>query len=90
MSEHYPECPLYNHNNCKAIYSPHLCAIVRRDKTCLKKIKLPKKQKTEMVSISAIVSKKLHEKVKAYCAANKITIKSFIVDALRDKLSGIT
>ena len=57
MSEHYPECPLYNHNNCKELCSPNLCAIVRKDKTCLRKIKGPKEQKTEMVSISAIVSK---------------------------------
>ena len=88
MSEHYPECPLYNHDHCKELYSPILCAIVRKDKTCLRKIKRPKDQKTEMVAISAIVSRGLHEKVKAYCATNKITIQSLVIDALQDKLFG--
>ena len=88
MSEHYPECPLYNHNHCKALYGPDLCAIVRKDKTCLRKIKRPKEQKTEVVSISAIVSRGLHEKVKAFCATNKITIQSLITNVLQDKLSG--
>jgi hypothetical protein len=42
MSEQYPECPLYNHNNCKEFYNPKLCAIAKRDKTCLKKKGNPK------------------------------------------------
>jgi len=37
MSKKYPECPLYNHDNCKELYNPKLCAIVRKDKKCLKK-----------------------------------------------------
>ena len=37
MSEKYPECPLYKHNNCKYLDDPNVCAIVREDKTCLKK-----------------------------------------------------
>ena len=38
MSKEYPECPLYNHNNCKDLYMISVCAIVRKDKTCLKKL----------------------------------------------------
>ena len=37
MSKKHPECPLYNHDNCKEIHNPKLCAIVREDKECLKK-----------------------------------------------------
>ncbi len=36
MSKAHPECPLYNHNACKSLHLPKLCAIVREDKTCLK------------------------------------------------------
>ena len=32
MSQKYPECPLYNHSNCKDYEHPKLCAIVRKDK----------------------------------------------------------
>ena len=43
MSKKYSECPLYNHNTCKDIDNPKLCAIVRKDKVCLKKQKnIPK------------------------------------------------
>ena len=46
MSKQYPECPLYNHNNCKEIHNRKLCALVREDKICLKKIpKLVKEAK---------------------------------------------
>jgi len=27
MSKKHPECPLYNHNNCKQVYSSKICAI---------------------------------------------------------------
>jgi hypothetical protein len=37
MSKHHPECPLYNHNNCRELDNPKLCAIVRKDKVCLRK-----------------------------------------------------
>ena len=37
MSKKYPECPLYNHSNCKELDIPAICAIVREDKRCLKK-----------------------------------------------------
>ncbi len=37
MSKKYPECPLYNHSNCKDCYNPKVCAIVREDKVCVKK-----------------------------------------------------
>ena len=38
MSEQYPECPLSNHINCREIDNPKVCAIVRKDKKCLKKL----------------------------------------------------
>jgi hypothetical protein len=37
MSKNRPECPLFDHNNCKEAYIPKVCALVREDKTCLKK-----------------------------------------------------
>jgi hypothetical protein len=43
VSKQYPECPLYNHDNCRELHSPKLCAIVRKDKTCLRE--LPKNVK---------------------------------------------
>jgi len=43
MSKQYPECPLYNHANCKEIDNKKVCAIVRKDKKCLRK--LPKSAK---------------------------------------------
>jgi len=38
MSKHHPECPQHNHDNCKELHSQKVCAIVRKDKTCLKKL----------------------------------------------------
>ena len=37
MSKKYPECPLFNHLSCKDIDNPKICAIVRKDKVCVKK-----------------------------------------------------
>ena len=37
MSKKHPECPLYNHDNCKELDNPKLCAIARDDKECIKK-----------------------------------------------------
>jgi len=46
MSKMYPECPLYNHVNCRDIDNRKVCAIVRKDKKCLKKLdKSQKKSK---------------------------------------------
>ena len=39
MSKKYPECPLYDHLNCKELDKPDVCALVREDKKCLKKEK---------------------------------------------------
>ncbi len=50
MSKMYPECPLYNHNNCKDFYNPKLCAIVRKDKKCIKKNPIPEETETEMLN----------------------------------------
>ena len=38
MSKKYPECPLYNHNNCKELHNPKLCALVKENKECIKKL----------------------------------------------------
>jgi hypothetical protein len=43
MSKQHPECPLFNHRNCKEIDNRKICAIVRKDKKCLRK--LPKSVK---------------------------------------------
>ncbi len=45
MSKKYSECPLYNHNNGRELHNPKLCSIVRKDKTCLKKIAKHKSKK---------------------------------------------
>ena len=37
MSKQYPECPLYNHNNCKQLNNTKVCAIIRDDNDCLGK-----------------------------------------------------
>ena len=37
MSEHFPECPAYNHNNCRDLHNPKICAVIREDKACLRK-----------------------------------------------------
>jgi hypothetical protein len=36
MSKQFPQCPLYNHSSCKELDNPALCALVRKDNTCLK------------------------------------------------------
>jgi hypothetical protein len=38
MSAKYPLCPLSDHRNCRECENPNLCAIVRADGRCLKKI----------------------------------------------------
>ncbi len=45
MSKMHPECPLFDHDKCKDIYLPKLCALVRKDKTCLRKHPQKKKDK---------------------------------------------
>ncbi len=44
MSKQHPECPLYNHSTCRELHNPKLCAIIREDRTCLKKKQKPKKK----------------------------------------------
>ena len=52
MSKQYSECPLVNHANCKELYNPKLCAIVNKDKICLKKnTKSKKKQENNSISV---------------------------------------
>jgi hypothetical protein len=48
MSDKYPECPLYNHNNCKQLHNPKVCAVIRDDNECLReRYKKHKKVKGE-------------------------------------------
>jgi len=47
MSKQHPECPLYNHDNCREFHNPKLCAVVREDKACLKKLHGPAKKPKE-------------------------------------------
>ena len=52
MSKQYPECPLYNHANCRELHNPKLCALVRKDKKCLRKLsKNVKRQKNKMGTV---------------------------------------
>lgn len=37
MSKEHPECPLYNHNSCKDVDNPRVCALVRDDRICVRK-----------------------------------------------------
>ena len=45
MSKKYPECPVYDHLNCRELDRPDVCAIVRKDKQCLKKLRKPSSKK---------------------------------------------
>ena len=47
MSKKYPECPLFNHANCKEIDNSRLCALVKEDKECLKKQRKQKSKSKE-------------------------------------------
>ncbi len=38
MSKRYPECPLFNHDSCRELHNKNVCAIIRKDKTCHKKL----------------------------------------------------
>jgi hypothetical protein len=44
MSKQHPECPLYNHSTCRELHNPKLCAIIREDRTCLKKKQQSRKE----------------------------------------------
>jgi len=45
MSQQHPEYPRFNNLFCKDIDNPKLCALVREDKTCLKKLQGARKRK---------------------------------------------
>ncbi len=49
MSKHHPECPAYNHNNCKELHNPKICAFVRKDKVCLRKLQKSRKAHAEFM-----------------------------------------
>jgi len=38
MSKQYPECPLYNHASCRELHNPKVCALVKKDRICTKKM----------------------------------------------------
>jgi|GEM_PF-650313 len=50
MSEKHPECPLYNPVNCREYYNPKVCAVVRKDKACLKKKKAKRGARSAMTA----------------------------------------
>ncbi len=39
MSKKYPECPLFNPDNCREIDNHKVCALVRKDKDCLRQLR---------------------------------------------------
>jgi hypothetical protein len=47
MSKKNPDCPMYTPDTCKEVENPKLCALVRKDKICLKKKPRSKSQKIE-------------------------------------------
>ena len=81
----YPECPLYKHDNCKDLHNQKLCAIVSKDKKCIKKNPTPEEIETEMLSTG--LPKGLIERVKIFCDENEMTIQDFATDAIIDKLT---
>ena len=81
----YPECPLYNHNNCKDLHNPNLCAIVRKDKKCIKKN--PTLEETETEMLNTRLPKNLFKRVKTFCDENEMTIQDFVTDAITEKLA---
>jgi hypothetical protein len=60
MSKQHPECPLYNHATCKELHNPKLCAIIREDKTCVKKQQKTKKEMTDETSSPVSESEVCH------------------------------
>ena len=54
MSKKYPECPLYNHDNCKHAYSTKVCALSRDDKICLRKWPNKKKVAEKQSDVAGI------------------------------------
>jgi len=56
MSKRYPECPLYDHSNCRDCYNPKLCAIVRENKVCIKKKARSRSKKAERTISSTDVN----------------------------------
>ena len=77
MSKRYPECPLYNHDNCKDLHIPKVCAIIREDKICLRKYR--KGRKTAEKSNTPSLSPEFKEAVK------RIKNKEPELDAVIDK-----
>jgi hypothetical protein len=57
MSAKYPDCPLFDHRNCRDCENPNICAIVREDRCCLKS-RLTAAKKTRRLKCEPINSAK--------------------------------
>jgi hypothetical protein len=47
MPKKHPDCPMYSPDTCKEVENPKLCALVRKDKICLKKKSRSKSREIE-------------------------------------------
>ncbi len=59
MSKQYPERPLYNHNNCKQLHNPKVCAIIRNDNICLRDHQKSRKKTNESIGHRISVNEKI-------------------------------
>jgi len=59
MSKKYPECPLYNHDNCKQLQNPKVCAIMRNDNSCLRDGPKNRKKTNGSMGHSILVNEKI-------------------------------
>ncbi len=59
MSKQYPECPLYNHNNCKQLQNPKVCAIIRNDNSCRRDHLKSRKNTNGSIGYSTSVKEKI-------------------------------
>ena len=58
MSKKFPECPLYEHDNCKHAYNPKVCAIIRNDNSCRRDHPKSRKNTNGSIGHSVSVNKK--------------------------------
>ncbi len=59
MSKKYPECPLYNHDNCSQFNNPKICAIVKNDNECLRERYKSRKKANGSIGNSILVKEKI-------------------------------
>ena len=92
MSKKYPECPLYNHDNCKDLHNPKLCAIVRKDKKCLKKNPKSKRKKNRQKQHRTISKAELPEFIVSVDKIERLTgldFNNLLDDALEDDVEAM-